>query len=188
MMDRRQLIKQTCGMGLCACVGVTALAKSCIGAEGADTDDMGRQLHRLQWWQDHTKSQMAKLWELLEPHLDEATRRDIIEQLGRNCAKKLGWAEQHQGDMQGFFRQMKQRAGEDIELDEARGVITVRSQERDCVCGLVNSKITPPYFCHCSVGWQKQTYETILGKQVDVEIKESVLHGDKRCVFEIRIL
>lgn len=187
-MDRRQLIKQTCGMGVCACVGVTALAKSCLGAEATATDDMGRELHRLRWWQDHTKRQIAKLWELLEPHLDEATRQDIIEQLGRNCASRLGWADEFKGNVRGFIERMKQRAGEEIVYDEASGIMTVTSPERDCVCGMVDSKLTPPYFCQCSIGWQKQTYETILGKQVGVELKESVLRGSKRCVFRIRFV
>ena len=113
---------------------------------------------------------MAKLWELLEPHLDEATRQDIIEQLGRNCAKRIGWAEEFKGNVQGFFRRMKEIAREDLVYDEAQGVITATSQERDCVCSLVDSKVTPPYFCHCSIGWQKQTYETILGRKVEVEL------------------
>jgi predicted hydrocarbon binding protein len=185
-MNRRDLIKQGCGMGLCACAGAALLGEASEAAEGAD--DQGRQLQHLQWWQDHTKSQMAKLWELLEPHLDEKTRQEIIEQLGRNCAKRLGWAKRFKRDLKGFFRQMKESQGEDLAYDEAHGIITVTSPERDCVCGLVNSKITPPYFCHCSVGWQKETYETILGKKVDVEITESVLHGGKRCVFRIQIL
>ena len=165
------------------------LARVGLAAEEADTDDMGRQLHRLQWWQDHTKNQMARLWELLEPHLDEKTRDEVIEQLGRNCARRIGWADRYKGDLQGFFRHMKEYGKEDLVLDEARGVITVTSSERtDCTCGMVDKKITPPYFCHCSVGWQKETYETILGKKVDVRIAESVLRGGKRCVFEIRIL
>jgi predicted hydrocarbon binding protein len=185
-MDRRQLIIETCGMGLCACAGSALLGQACDAAEG--TEDAGRELGRLRWWQDHTKSQIAKLWELLEPHLDEKTRQEVIEQLGRNCAKRLGWAKRFKGDLEGFFRHMKESAGEDLAMDEATGIITVTSSERDCVCGLVSSKITPPYFCHCSVGWQKETYETILGKKVDVQIVESVLHGGKRCVFRVQIL
>jgi predicted hydrocarbon binding protein len=186
-MNRRDVIKQTCGMGLCVCAGSTLMSQVCGAAEVPD--DADRQLRRLQWWQDHTKSQMAKLWELLEPHLDEKTRDEIVEQLGRNCAKRLGWAKQFKGDLPGFFQRMKDSQGEDLVLDEASGIITVTSPEReDCTCGLVNKKTTPPYFCHCSVGWQKETYETILGKKVDVEIVESVLHGGKRCVFKIRIL
>ena len=186
-MDRRQLFKQACGMGVCTCVGVTALATACLGAEEADTDDMGRQLHQLQWWQGHTKRQTARLWELLEPHLDEATRRDILEQLGRNCAEAGGWAKRHQGDLPGMLQEMREH-GDTVEYDEAKGIITVTGPERDCGCGMVDSKVMPSYYCQCSVGWQKQTYETVLGRKVDAVLKESVLHGAKRCAFEIRIL
>jgi predicted hydrocarbon binding protein len=36
--------------------------------------------------------------------------------------------------------------------------------------------------------WQKYTYETILGKKVDVALKESVLRGSKRCVFRVHVM
>ena len=157
-------------------------------AETADTDDMGRQLHRLEWWQDHTKGQLVLLWELLESRLDEAARLELVEQLGRNCAKRIGWANEFKGNVRGFFQRMKENQGEVIEFDEAAGVITITSPERDCVCAMVDSKRTPAYFCHCSVGWQKETYETILGRKVEVEVTESVLKGSKRCVFEVRLV
>ena len=32
-----------------------------------------------------------------------------------------------------------------------------------------------------------ETYETILGKPVEVTLKESALRGSTRCVFEIRV-
>ena len=34
---------------------------------------------------------------------------------------------------------------------------------------------------------EKQTFATVLGKKVSVELKESVLRGGKRCVFEVRV-
>ena len=188
-MDRRDLLKQTCGMGLCACAASGIMAQaSQAGEAGPAPQDTDRQLKRLQWWQDHTKKQIAKLWALLEPHLDEKTRLNIIEQLGRNCASMLGWARQFKGNTEGFFQKMKESQGEELTFDKEKGIITVTTPERDCVCGLVNSKITPAYFCQCSIGWQKETYETILGKKVEVELKESVLRGSKRCVFRIHVL
>jgi predicted hydrocarbon binding protein len=83
---------------------------------------------------------------------------------------------------------MQDSQNETFEYDRDNGIITVTTPQRDCVCAMVDSKKTPPYFCQCSAGWQKETYETILDKKVDVELKESVLRGSKRCVFEIRIL
>ena len=57
-------------------------------------------------------------------------------------------------------------------------------------CGLIRwvrmerlvaaEKAGPAYFCDCSVGWQKEIYESVLGKTVDVVLKESVLRGGKR--------
>lgn len=46
---------------------------------------------------------------------------------------------------------------------------------------------TPKVVCNCSLGWQKRTWETVLGKKVDVELVESVLRGGKRCVFRVRV-
>ena len=186
IMDRRELFKQTCGMGLCACAGATVLAQVGLAADEV-ADDTAKQLHKLEWWQDHTRRQVARLWELMEERVDEPTRRGIIQELGRECAERLGWATKYQGKMPDYFQMMKDRLGEEIVYDEARGVITITTPERDCVCGLVDSKVTPGCFCDCSLGWQKYTYETMLGREVEVEVKESVLRGSKRCVFEVRI-
>ncbi len=191
---RRRFLRHSCGLGLCACAG------SALMSQGGHADENNTAAPpeeaasptdpawRLQWWLSHTQKQMAKLWELLETHLDEKTRVAILEQLGRNCAANLGWAKQYQGNPDAFFEFMNQKTGEQLDYDKDKGVITVTTRERDCDCRMVNSKITPPIFCACSIGWQKHTYETILGKKVDVRIKESVLRGSKRCVFEVRIL
>jgi len=191
-MDRRELLSRACGMGMCSCAAAVFLDDSCSAAQENNTDSeelhkVQRELFRKQWWLDHTKKQIAKLWKLLEPHLNEKERLDILEQLGRNCAKSLGWGEQYKGNPEGFFEHMERSQGEKFEYDKANGIIKVTTPERDCVCGMVNSKITPAYVCNCSIGWQKQMYETILGKSVDAELKESVLRGSKRCVFEVRI-
>jgi hypothetical protein len=38
------------------------------------------------------------------------------------------------------------------------------------------------------LGWHQYAYETILGKKVTVKLKESIVRGGKRCVFEARVL
>jgi hypothetical protein len=191
-MKRRELLSRACGIGMCSCVASVFFDDSSSAAQENSTDSeelqkVQKELFRKQWWLDHTKKQIAKLWELLEPHLDEKQRLEIIEQLGRNCAKTIGWAEQYKGNPEGFFKRMEQSQGEKFEYDKANGIIKITTPERDCVCRLVNSKFTPAYFCQCSIGWQKQMYETILDRVIEVELKESVLRGSKRCVFEVRI-
>ncbi len=191
-MKRRELLSRACGMGMCSCAAAVIIGDSSVASqenqnESEELQKVQRELFRKQWWLEHTQKQIVRLWELLEPHLDDKQRLEIIEQLGRNCAKSLGWAEKYKNNPEGFFEHMEQSQGEKFEYDKANGIITITTPERDCVCGMVNSKITPAYFCQCSIGWQKQTYETILGKAINVELKESVLRGSKRCVFEVRI-
>ncbi len=44
------------------------------------------------------------------------------------------------------------------------------------------------FLCNCSLGWQQYTCEMLLGKKVQVELKDSVVRGGRRCVFHIRVL
>ncbi len=186
---RRQLLKHGCAMGLCACAG-TAMAAQGSEQERkeAASPAQAEELRKLQWWMSHTQRQTAKLWQLLETRLDEKTRIAILEELGRNCAGSLGWAKQYKGNLEGYFKHLNDRLGETPVYDKDKGIITITTRERDCDCRMVSSTITPPIFCACSIGWQKYTYETILDKKVEVEVRESVLRGSKRCVFEVRIL
>jgi predicted hydrocarbon binding protein len=191
-MKRRELLNRACGMGMCSCAASVMFEDLSSGAQNDAAEnkklrEVQKELNSCKWWLEHGSKQLAKLWELLEQHLDDTKRREILEQLGRNCAKSLGWGEKYKGNPEGFFKFMNQKQGETFTYDKEKGLITVVTRERECDCKLVNSKLTPAYFCHCSMGWQKQMYETILGKSVETELKESVLQGSKRCVFQIRI-
>ena len=62
-----------------------------------------------------------------------------------------------------------------------------------CHCQLVrtairdgNPKISP-VFCYCSGGYEKLPYDVIFSEPVQIEVLESVLKGDMRCRFAIKI-
>lgn len=71
--------------------------------------------------------------------------------------------------------------------DKEKGVVTSTGPEGDCGCPLVSMKRTPAVWCNCSIGYQKETFETIFGRPVQSRLKESKLAGSKRCVFEITL-
>jgi predicted hydrocarbon binding protein len=150
-------------------------------------EETKQEVENLKWRLDLLQRRFARLIEILDSTLDEETLRGIIEGLGRYCSGAIGFIQEHEGDVEGYFEEIRQRWGEEAEFDRERGVITVVTPERECVCPLVCGQAVPASFCDCSLGWQKQTYETILGKPVEVELKESALRGSKRCVFEIRV-
>lgn len=67
---------------------------------------------------------------------------------------------------------------------------TVTGGYDQCYCGQVKYTKTPfptLTYCHCSVGWYKQLFETALGRPVDVEITQSIICGAKTCEFVIHV-
>jgi hypothetical protein len=111
--------------------------------------------------------------------------------LGAYCATTDLKLQTYRGDVDGYCEHIKKTAsGDDVTYDRKKGTIIMTSPERtDCFCPLISlQNQTPKIVCNCSLGWQQQTWETILGKKVQVELKESVLRGGKRCIFQINVL
>lgn len=189
-MDKREFLKSVCKYGMCSCAA-TVLGPGLINAAPDDDEECKKAKEmnwRLEWRLNHAKNQFGTFLTKIDSEVPEKVKENILEDMGRNCAKSLNWAQKYVGNPEGFFEHMLKHSGEQISFDESKKKITVITKERDCDCPIVSSSKTPGYYCHCSVGWQKETYEVILGKKVDVTIKESVLRGSKKCVFEIQIL
>ena len=143
------------------------------------------------WRLPFVKKRYARLLEILSRRMDEPTLNETLRELGTGCSafgddtlKKV------RGDLEGYARVVKQGvSGDSITYDWEKGVITMASAERtDCFCPLISRlHHTPALACQCSLGWQQHTWETLLQQKVRVELKESVLRGGKRCVFEIHV-
>lgn len=179
-MNRNEFLK-SCICGVCACATTGLVSQSTLpAAETAKTED---------WRLPFVKERYSKLMQILGDKVDEKTINEILRQLGRNCASGMPIINQYKGNIEGFITAFKQKANEDITYDREKGIVTVVGPERDdCFCPLNGLRHkTPKIVCNCSLGWQQYTYETILGKEVRVELKESVLRGGKRCTFEIHI-
>ncbi|HLP77895.1 MAG TPA: hypothetical protein VK327_13360 [Candidatus Paceibacterota bacterium] len=117
---------------------------------------------------------------------------EVLFDLGAYCSSTSdAFLKKYRGDLEGFRQAAKQSGSkEEFTYDRDKGVITMVSEDRtDCFCPLISRlNNTPKAACNCSLGWQTHTWETLLQKKVKVELKETVLRGGKRCVFEIRIL
>jgi hypothetical protein len=123
--------------------------------------------------------------------MSEKELNQFLYDVGSFCSSR--WEQfivEHRNDFEGFCKAIKQGAsGDEVTWDREKGVITMTSPERsDCFCPLISRhQNTPPVVCNCSLGWQQHTWETFLQRKVRVEMKETVLRGGKRCVFEIHI-
>ena len=124
--------------------------------------------------------------DILDSTLDEKTKNQIIENPGKECSLD-SIAKNYINNPEGFLNEINRRWGETSTYDKEKGLIRVETPERDCVCPFVDSKVISESICQCSVGWQAQSYKTILGKDVEAKCVESVIKGGKRCVFEIKV-
>jgi len=178
-MNRKEFLKN-CACGLCSCAAIGLIAPaSTPGEETKQPED---------WRFQFIKQRYAKLLEIMLARLDEKTVNEILEQLGRYCASELPLIREHKGDIDGFILDWKKKANETVTYDREKGVINVVGPERDdCFCPLIDCRYTPKIACNCGLGWHAYTYETLLGKKVKVECKESPLRGGKRCVFETHV-
>lgn len=179
-MNRKEFFR-SCAGTLCSCSAATSL----VGLQTAAAQTPPAEDWRLPF----IRKRYAKLIEILSAKVSDAELSDILRQLGSYCASGSPLTRKFHGDLDGFIREFKKVANEDITYDREKGIITVVGPERpECFCPLIDTKTTSKKVCGCSLGWQQQTYETLLDRKVRVELKESVLCGGKRCVFEVRLL
>lgn len=178
-MDRRSFLIHACGLGACGCAMGLAAAPASLRAEDGAAPDQRLAFARYQ---------VANLVRFMEADPAAAAAcAGYIEQVGRECARLGQLQSRHKGDVEGYLAAIKQAWGTESTYDKANGMVTVIVPAGECSCPLVDGKRTPVFWCNCSVGYQKEAFETISGGPVQVALKESKLSGSQRCVFEIKL-
>lgn len=175
-MDRKTFVTSLAALGMCGCTGAVALAKG----DEAESPQVRELKGRVAFMQ----KRMARL----VAALDEPTRLKVLETMGRECAKEFGaLLERFRGKPEEFLAEGRKQWMERAVYNQAEGSIAVVDRSRTCTCAFVDPALTPPDFCACTLGWQKEAYATILGEPVDAELESSVLRGGAQCAFRIRV-
>lgn len=177
-MDRKEFLKSVCGLGVCGCALNLIGAPAPVRAADAPAEDQRLAFARYQ---------LAKVIGFMGKDAPAATCAEILEQTGRECAKLNQLHVRFKNDPEGYFAEAKKKWGTEFTWDRKKGVITVAEPEGECGCPLVDRKRTPALWCDCSLGYQKEAFETIFGRPVHARLKESLLSGGKRCVFEVTL-
>ena len=177
-MERKDFLMTLCGLGACHCVADARDPREEPATVGKEVTDPKLAFARYQ---------VANLVRFMGEGPAAATCRELVERTGRECAKLGGLAAQYKGDPEGYFAAARKAWGTDFQWDRAKGTITVTVAEGPCGCPLVHAKRTPPFWCNCSVGYQKESFAALFGREVKASLKESKLAGGKRCVFEVEV-
>lgn len=178
-MDRKEFLKSACGLGVCGCALSLAGAAEPLLAAQTNVPDQRLAFARYQ---------VSKLVGFMAAGTNAPACAEMLEKIGRECARLSQLHAKFKGDPDGYFAASRKAWGTDFAWDKAKGVITVTVAEGECSCPLVDNKRTPEFFCNCSVGYQKEAFETVFARPVKASLKESKLGGSKRCVFEVTVL
>lgn len=184
-MNRNEFLKSACTAGFCACVGMKMLTVSPLQAE-----EENEEVKKLQGQLDFIQKRFAKLLEIMNEQIETDVRDQMLESLGRECAKEYaGQFETYKNDLDGFLKKIENKWLDGIEYSDDRKSFTLIGKKTgECFCPFAKKELTSVDFCNCSIGWQKQVYETISGKPVEATVTESVLGGGERCSYKISII
>jgi len=141
------------------------------------------------WRIPFVQERYPRLLELMSKRIGDNAMRETLHELGSYCASRSDkWTRQYRGDLDGLANLIKHSSsGDTVTYDREKRVLTMASGERTaCFCPFYGPN-APGLACNCSLGWQQHTWETFFQKKVTVDLKESVLRGGKRCVFEIHV-
>jgi predicted hydrocarbon binding protein len=181
-MKRKEFIASACTLGICSCAvlsgGTLLSASSAVADEKED------------WRLGFMRTRFAKLIGILDSTVDGETKKKILENMGRACAREnLAFYEKFKNDPEGYLNEVKQKWAERTEYDkEAQTIRIVGKKTEKCFCPFVDQSITPKDFCYCSSGYIKETLETVLGRPVEAVIEESKLRGGERCTHSATVI
>jgi hypothetical protein len=177
-VDRKEFLKTVCGLGVCGCVASLVDPPAALAAAPGQEPDQRLAFARYQ---------IAKMAGFMAAGTDAPACAEILQKTGRECAKLGQLGVKFKGNPEAYFAAARKAWGTDFQWNKQAGIVTVAVPEGECGCPMVDSKRTPAFFCNCSVGYQREAFEAILGRPVQVSLKESKLGGSKRCVFEVRL-
>ena len=177
-MDRKEFLKSACGLGACGCALSLVVSPETLAAAAPEPPDQRLAFARYQ---------IAKMTGFMAAGTSAPACAEVLQKTGRECAKLGQINVKFKGDPDGYFAAARKAWGTDFSWNKEKGIVTVTVAEGECSCPMVDSRRTPAFFCNCSVGYQKEAFETIFGKPVQVSLKESKLGGSKVCVFQVTL-
>jgi predicted ArsR family transcriptional regulator len=153
--------------------------------QDADQYKSYNYVRKAAWWK--------RVIEELEKLIGREKSCEIMEKCGRKCCgptsrKKAKEARGESESIEGLVKGMNENGigGGRLTLKDET---TVQGGYDHCYCGQVKhtAEVFPEIYCHCSVGWYKQLFESALGTPVEVELVQSIITGADTCEFIIHV-
>ena len=140
----------------------------------------------------------------LDSSIDQKARIQIMESCGRNCAsinkRVIESAKKRRKkfkDLDAFLEAEQRKPMKGTRLSKDGNILYqyytphAFTQPMRCYCsllrGLPKDTSVSLTYCHCSKAFVQKLWESVLEKQVKVELLQSVISGDSECKFAIHL-
>jgi hypothetical protein len=141
----------------------------------------------------------------LDSAVDESTRRQIMEQCGRNCAsvnkRVIESAKKRRKkfkNLDAFLEAEQRKPMRGTRLCREGNILyqyytpQAFTPPMRCYCsllrGLPQKMSVSLTYCHCSKAFVQRLWESVLEQPVNVELLQSVVSGDPECKFAVHLL
>jgi hypothetical protein len=148
---------------------------------------------------DFAKTWVGRFMGVLDAHLDERTRRELMEANGRACAAgaygrpdpvKVVTVDELVTKLASHVGQSNcRREGSVVYFNYRQNGRGLRIEDGYCLCPVVEDgpQDLSATYCHCSVGYVGYLFEISLGRPVRVELLESLRRGGRACRFAVHV-
>jgi hypothetical protein len=184
-MDRNKFCKTTCGLGISSCIGFGSFLNSNLFADEKQIQEVTKSTPVV----PVDPRQIRNVLRFVDSSMDESVKKQIFERLGlehTTSDKYLSYLNNYKKDIKSFFDMVntnKDTYWEKIEYNPDLSAIKITGRLVDkCACPYGQCENPPKSLCnYCCKNFQKQMFEILLEKEVNVQIDEAFLLGDKRC-------
>ena len=184
-MDRKKFFKTTCGMGLGSCVGLCFLAESRLFGNTLADKNIYQETEVVK----ADARQVQNVLSYIESTMDEKTTGLVFDRLGyEHTTNELyrKYLEGYRKNIKSYFDMVnsgKDTYWEKMTYNPDKSEIGIIGKVVDkCACAYAQAPDPPKSLCtHCCKGFQKNMFEIMLEKPVEVRIDAAYLLGDNRC-------
>jgi hypothetical protein len=184
-MDRKNFCKTTCGLGISSCLGFGFLSNTGLSATGELIQEADKRNPIV----PVDLRQIQNVLRFVDSSMDEPSKKAVFERLGMEhttSEKFIVVMDGYKKDLKGYFDSVNSKKDtywEKMEYNPDTSVIKITGKVVDrCACSYAQCANPPKSLCnYCCKNFQKQMFEIILGKKVEVKIDAAFLLGDNRC-------
>ena len=184
-MNRKKFCVTTCGLGIGSCFGFGLFTSDNLSVLEKQVQETTKGTPVVPFDQRQIKNLLC----FVDSSMDESSKKQIFERLGLEHLTNETYKNKVIGfrkDLKGFFDRVntnKDTYWEKLEYDPKLSEIKLTGKVVDkCACPYAQCENPPKSLCtYCCKNFQKQFFETLLEKPVEVRIDDSFLLGGKRC-------